>query len=526
MKKEFVYLSKVMTAAVFTALSLTSCSEDIVGNDDDNATGGKPGVAVFSNGVQDNASRVGLKTTMNETGTFYWSAGDYIFVKNGDYIKSDNAASSKLERENFYLQGVFDAASYPVVYTGNGDATTATSVTVKANQTQATANDATHIGTDGDCGNAIATRTDLYSYRFDLMHRASYLVITPRHALNGEVKFDKVVVTTSGSDNLCGTYTFSENTTSLKNETATATGKSVTLDVDNWTVPTVESVNASQTAFDGVRGFMVIQPGTHTLTFTYHVTVNGTARQFEKVVSSREFASGNYTNVKHILADGMFNGGHVGAGSSGEITDDPLNWDFTHGFTYAQWGSGNEYLPYSGNKDYDATTQIPTQLSSAPWSDLPNANELYWYIVNGDPRWDATSVWSSDGGITEHTGGIWLMKKSAILAAGKTFDSTKGKADGDMRVINRTHSNSSTTYRFAGKPSDSELSNYFFLPALGYYNSGSLITVGNSVAYWSSSGWPVNNTLNAYYLNANYQSVYLSCQLRHIGNVVAPGWFR
>ena len=523
MKKEFVYLSKVMTAAVFTALSLTSCSEDLVGNEDNGSAG--TGIAVFSNGV-DNVSRVGLKTTMDETGTFFWSAGDYIFVKNGNsYVKSDNAATSKVERTNFYLHGTFNAPVYPVVFTGTGTNTTPDKVTVKAAQNQQTANDATHIGTDGDCGNALASQTGELSYKFDLNHRASYLVITPRHALQGAVKLQKIEVSTSGSDNLCGTYTFSENTTTLKEETATSTGKKVTLTTGNWNVPTVEAVEASFTAFDGVRGFMVIQPGTHTLTFTYYVTVDGTARTFSKVVRARDFIAGAYTNVKHILADGIFDGGHNPAiyDPNGEISDEVVKYDFNGGFNYMQWGAQKDYLKTWETNAYNTTTNAPTQLSTVPWSDLPNANEMYWYAMNGDPRWDNTVVWTIDGGQTEYTGGIWIMKKSAILAAGKTFDSAKGKDDVDMRTALRTHEVSTKTYKSAGKPS--EIDKYFFLPAQGEYVNGTFYGLANYGCYWSKSPSPIVD-LRGYDLFFRRNGIVVTHNNRYYGYVVAPGWFK
>ena len=192
-----------------------------------------------------------------------------------------------------------------MVFTGTGN-TSHNSVTIKAQQDQAQPNDAEHIGTDGDCGNASAGKTGDGTYSFDLDHRASYLVIAPRHRLDATtVTLEKIVVSTSSSDNLCGTYTFSENTTSLKDETNTGTGnlKTVSLTVGDWKVPTVDEVNADANKFDQVRGYMVIQPGTHTLVFTYTVRVDGETsdRPIVKLVPERGFAQGCYTEVKHIL---------------------------------------------------------------------------------------------------------------------------------------------------------------------------------------------------------------------------------
>ena len=64
-----------------------------------------------------------------------------------------------------------------------------------------------------------------------------------------------------------------------------------------------DHVNHPADLLDRVRGYMVIQPGTHTLIFTYTVRVDGETsdRPIVKTVPERNFAQGCYTEVKHIL---------------------------------------------------------------------------------------------------------------------------------------------------------------------------------------------------------------------------------
>ena len=48
-------------------------------------------------------------------------------------------------------------------------------------------------------------------------------------------------------------------------------------------------------------------------------------------------------------------------------------------------------------------------------------------------------------------------------------------------------------------PSVADIAKYFYLPCLGYYNSGQLAGVGTEGYYWSSTSDPDNNG-RAYYL--------------------------
>ena len=511
-----------MAAAL--ALGFASCAnDDLLGEGsqvDNPAAGGN--VAVFTNAPKAQRANGPRKTTMNAEGKFFWSQGDKIFVKNGsDYIPSNNAADTKKERENFYLSGTFTAPSYPVVFTGTGN-TSHNSVTIKAQQDQAQPNDAEHIGTDGDCGNASAGKTGDGTYSFDLDHRASYLVIAPRHRLDATtVTLEKIVVSTSSSDNLCGTYTFSENTLSLKAETNSAPGKSVTSNTGSFAVPTVEAADGNNSALDADRTFIVIQPGVHLLKFAYTVLVDGVEKTYEKNVSSREFLPGHFTNVRHILAEGMFNGGHNDskADPSGDITEDATSYYVNPNF-YCWDAPADQPYDYSLWGNNQSTLNEPASRSC---KDMPNANELYWYIVGGDPRWDNTTPWSNDGGLTERTGGIWIMTRAAILAAGRTFDPNVGKNNVDMRAIYLTHTVATSAYRTGGRPADT--SNYFFLPAQGDYRNGSLNNPGAYGYYWSSSPYP-GDSANAYRLRFFSDGVYLDYSIRSAGFVVGDQWFK
>lgn len=133
---------------------------------------------------------------------------------------------------------------------------------------------------------------------------------------------------------------------------------------------------------------------------------------------------------------------------------------------------------YDGNR-YDAQTTL--------FRSLPNANEMSWYVMHGDPRWDKDRLWTTMRHL--YKGGMWMKKKSELQA--DHHYNTEVSADGavDLRYEYKVYTNSTLK---PGLPSASEASKYFYLPALGSYSdSGDLSSIGSSGFYWSSS----SNTL-------------------------------
>ena len=94
---------------------------------------------------------------------------------------------------------------------------------------------------------------------------------------------------------------------------------------------------------------------------------------------------------------------------------------------------------------------------------------------------------------------MWFKKKSVLQAEGNY--NTEKSADGstDMRKTYKSYNNSNSSINNSGLPSVADAGNYFYLPALGYYNYGQLYFVGVGY-YWSSSANPLNSG-NAYYLS-------------------------
>ena len=110
---------------------------------------------------------------------------------------------------------------------------------------------------------------------------------------------------------------------------------------------------------------------------------------------------------------------------------------------------------------------------------------MSWYVVYGDPHWDADELWTTMGHL--YKGGMWFKKKSVLIAEGH-YNTEKGADNStDSRTIYKPYSNFSINFDL---PSIADVGNYFYLPALGQYYDGKLSTVGNLGNYWSSTAVP------------------------------------
>ena len=72
-----------------------------------------------------------------------------------------------------------------------------------------------------------------------------------------------------------------------------------------------------------------------------------------------------------------------------------------------------------------------------------------------------------------------------------------------------------------GKPSASELSKYFFLPALGKYYDGKLTFFASKGYYWSSTACP-NKSDDAYYLHVSDSRVFVGYYMRVEAFIAQP----
>ena len=511
--KQHSFASRLKSLALVfgIALAFASCAnEDIAQNP--NGTDNNKNFTIFSTG--DPATR----TSMESNGAFYWEAGDKIWVKddNGTWQQSRNAPTEKTASFKFEVPGKFTkTTTYKVYYPGqNGNKN---QVTISANQSQAEPNTTAHFGTSGDCGMADAAWSNAKNgFAFTLDHKAAYLLFLPRtsNTILHDCYLTRVEV---NSDNdITSTYTLDPTTGKL---TGTGTGKQIIVLTGGsgaYANGFPLTNNASSAATNGA--YVVIKPGTHTLKIRYWVkdiatNVEGT---ITKVLSSKIFEQNKYYNITANLDVHDYDGDHYYAWDAQE--------QYWKGYEWTKHLSGNTGQPtvaYSSSSNYpksNTDSRYYRETGSSGRFDatqscatLPNANEMSWYVMYGDPRWDRDELWTTMGHL--YKGGMWFKKKS-VLQAELHYDTEKS-ADGttDMRTIVKSYDNNNSSMINSGLPSAADAGNYFYLPALGGYYSGQLSGIGYEGNYWSSSADPASG-------NAAYRLYFYS------GEVYVMGYFR
>ena len=158
MKQRFLLVFVVLATIVFSSCS----NENTTQESDVQSLGEVTEFASVDSGVL-------FKTKTRTTGIydgfkikFYWTSGDKLWINNPtapsvftqsvkDDIDKRIAVSKdgKSKYANFYFSGTLTANSYKLRYTGKGNPAS-DKVTIKAQQTQQTSNDASHIGADGE----------------------------------------------------------------------------------------------------------------------------------------------------------------------------------------------------------------------------------------------------------------------------------------------------------------------------------------------------------------------------------------
>ena len=515
MKKK-LFKTRLLSFAAFCGLTLVfaSCANEDVAQNPNNTDNDK-NLTTFSTG--DPTTR----TSMESDGKFFWEAGDKIWVKDDDgtWQQSSNAPTAKTASFKFKVPGKFTQSStYKVYYPGkNGNQN---QVTIPASQSQSEPNTTTHFGTSGDCGMADASKQSNGSFAFTLDHKAAYLLLLPRtsNTILHDCYLTKVEV---NSDNdITSTYTLDPTTGEL---TGTGTGKQIVLTTGgsgtyaNGFPLTNTATNAATNG-----SYVVIKPGTHKLKIRYWVkdiatNVEGT---ITKTLASASYDQNKYYNITANLDVKDYDGDHY------------YMWDAQQNYWSGhEWNSASPWQPtlisQPANPNYPKSNTDPRYYNESypgygisnpathtPCKDLPNANELSWYCMYGDPRWDADELWTTMGHL--YKGGMWFKKKSVLQGEGHY--NTEKSADGstDLRTTYKIYSNTSSSINNSGLPSAADAGNYFYLPTLGAYYSGKLNNVGYSGYYWSSSAgtW---DSYNVYYLYFSSAYVLVNGHSRSLG---------
>ena len=357
-------------------------------------------------------------------------------------------------------------------------------MTIATDQAQIAPNNSAHLGTSGDCGTATAVKQADGTYSFKLDHKAAYLCLLPRTP-NKLVSTYVQQIKVMSDNNIAGTYTLTK-----AGLTGSGSSNAITL--------TTKTNTKGSAYFDGFpldnsdtdqsrnAAYIVIAPGTHTLTieYTLYDNITNVRGTFTKKISSATYSE---NTVYPITAN---------INPTDYSSDVYYMWDAEIGQHYwkgyesdqpkiASANNGNYPKDNSDSRWYNQVMgynpSFPAVSASRTCASCPNVNELLWYALKGDPHWDV-SIWTTMGHL--YAGGMWFLKKNKIVG----FSSTIAPDGQDYRYHYERKENTNIPQT---KPSNT--ADYFYLPAFGFYESGLLYFVGQNANYWSRSAYLIQD---------------------------------
>ena len=466
-------------ACACAALVMTACSSNDAAQQEADGLVKQNAKASFT-GSQGNSNknfttRTAATYTLGGTANVTWGAADKVFVKDDAGTFRQSAAATFLNpaskvRATFYLNsGSFTQANHEVHYTGE-NGTSANAVTIATAQSQATANNFSHLGVSGDCGTATAAKGN-GGYTFTLNHKASYLCFLPR-CMNTELgpNIYLTKITVKADKPIAGVYDFSDGSLIGKTPTSSASN-TITLTTGNF------SLNTTTSDITKNGAYMVIAPGTYNFTITYTIKDPTTSIEGEvvKTVSSFNCAEGTMNNITAWIDKDIL-----------KYNSEYYTWDAPVGYHY--WKGYEQYQPKI-NKQTN-TTYNPENKPDLRWAHVllmpnaanrscatcPNINEMTWYVKYGEPHWDETTLWTTMGHL--YNKGLWLKKSTKI--PGFRSDIATNGIDLRTTVFNNGYDNTTINH----KPAST--ADYFYLPCTGRYYKGELVIGGHGL-YWCSS---------------------------------------
>ena len=474
-------------------LFAASCAnDDVAQNEKQNKDNTPAGATVFTGTSQPDATTrtAILNHTKGAGASVNWSSTDQIWVKDdgGSWQQSGVVTfPSSADKANgmFALSGTYTGTSHDILYTNKPVTTTLQQVEIKKEQIQSAPNNFDHAGISGDCG--IATGKKAHDiYRFTLDHKASYLCFIPRSS-NPYVNRSKLIkVEIMSDDNIAGTYNMAADGTLTF---ASDGSKTITVTTGSGFALDNSTADMSKNAT-----YAVVAPGTHTFRVRYWlrnttdnpngsidgtvskiITLNCTAGSIQDITANLD--PHDYDGNHYYMWDAQ---NHYWAGHSG--SQPKINGQKSNDFAQSSSDVNHRYY----NESYPGVHVI-NPATNISFNNVPNANEMSWYCMYGDPRWDADELWTTMGHL--YKGGMWFKKKSVLQAENhyNTEISSNGLIDARVNPTNHLYNNFNSSIYNSGLPSAAKASNYFYLPTLGRYVYGELSFLGTWGMYWSSS---------------------------------------
>ena len=439
-------------------------------------------------------TRTNLKHTPGNGADAYWTSGDFIWVwdKNGMFQSSthteihDGGASAE-----FTLPGSMSdyADGCEVWYTKGGYAIIHPTAVFFSNDKQITApNDFSIVG--GDCGSGKAYATgNPAKFNFRISHKAAYLCFLPRcenAALAPNIRLTKIRLTATKCYNnpsypLCDLYNFDGET--IGPNSGYNPYNTMTMEVSDFPLFTTANQEANAVC-------TIIRPDTYDFKIEY--TIKDPTTNVETVVTQ---TLTNKTFDKGLIYD-----------ITADLAPGPkyYQWDAKYDLWYNHLkadGTPDGILPQDNTDPRWYHEGIAPLAASESSKNAPNINELSWYVTRGDPHWDTQSRVMVQNGHLQNVNidGIWLKTKAAIIRDNSDITATRFSnaypgndgVDHDWRYTEVT-----TPYPYPGVSggnlphgTPANTADYFFLPALGFYEEGKTTSTfyGTAGYYWTSS---------------------------------------
>ncbi|ALO48127.1 hypothetical protein AS203_02675 [Hoylesella enoeca] len=502
------------TKWIFAAalLLVTACaSDDATQTGEQKKETATNGYATFVAGKEPTQTRTSLDYN---TGKFYWEAGDNIFVKDdaGTWQTASNAVSGTAKSYyRFLLSGAFAGTSYTVFYPGKNG--TNDQVTIATSQKQTTPADTKHLGEAGDCGLATATGTSA-NFNFTLDHKAAILVFQPytSDALLQDCYLRKIEVISD--NNIAGTYTLDPVTKKL---TGTGTSNTITLTTGNYGGGSGGFPMTNSSADLSTNGaYMVIAPGHHKLRVKYWLQSRSADDKMGNKIEgtvTKDLPTFNYEENNYYDMTANLQITYYPAANAHYMWDAQQEYWFGHrdaaglpdGNFPPNNGSPADVRSYNLMPGYsDDSGSAPAVTATHTAAKCPNINEMAWYILRGEPHWD-TDLWAMLGRL--YAGGMWFKKKAQISG----FVSNAAPDGTDYTKSTNGYNGPDRATPVHGKPSDSEISKYFYLPAFGYYDSQYPFNAYPSGVY---AGYYWSSTPYSKYWFKSYNMVFSSYEIR------------
>ena len=473
----------------FAALLFAAgCANDDVAQDEKQKKDNIPaGTTIFTGtSLPDATTRTAiLNHTKGAGASVNWSSTDKIWVKDDGGTWQQSGAvtfpfATNKAQGKFALSGTYTGASHDILYTNMAVTGTQPQVEIKTAQTQSAPNNFDHAGESGDCGIATANKSGS-DYAFTLNHKAAYLCFIPRTS-NEYVKRSKLIkVEIISDDDIAGTYDIAAN-----GALTLASGGSKTI-----TVTTGSGFDIDNSADDMSKNatYAVVAPGTHSFRVRYWLrnttdNPNGPIEGTVSKIVTLNCTAGSIQDITANLNPHDYDGNHYYMWDAQEQYWKGYEWtkhlpgntgqptvNNTSSPNYAQSNTDPNHRYYhegGGSGRFDATQSC---------ANLSNANEMSWYAIKGDPRWDGDELWTTMGHL--YKGGMWLKKKAYISG----YNSNTAADGADWRTTAKTYSRIPSQTLLSA----ADANNYFYLPALGYYYFDQLCDVGSYGRYWSSS---------------------------------------